>query len=77
MTKKEQLEELKERLFLLEMKDRWDAEDRKYYDELIEKINKLKEVLNFDLDVKANIDARNIVAIDVNGNRWHIGGVRK
>ena len=45
MTKKEQLEELKERLFLLDMKDRWDEEDRKYYDELIEQINKLKEGL--------------------------------
>lgn len=48
MTKKEQLEELKERLFLLDMKDRWDAEDRKYYDELIEQINKLKEELEND-----------------------------
>lgn len=33
-------------------------------------------VFNFDLNVKANIDDKNIVAIDVNGNRWHIGGVR-
>ena len=36
--------------------------------------------LNSDLNVEANIeniDVKNIVAIDANGNRWHIGGVRK
>lgn len=48
MTKKEQLEELKERLFLLDMKDRWDEEDRKYYDELIEQISELEKVLEND-----------------------------
>ena len=32
--------------------------------------------LNSDLNVEANIDAKNIVAIDANGNRWHIGGVK-
>ena len=33
--------------------------------------------LNSDLNVEANIDVKNIVAIDANGNRWHIGGIRK
>ena len=83
MTKKEQLEELKERLFLLDMKDRWDEEDRKYYDEKSntyvckenEKFIDLTK-LNSDLNVEANIDVKNIVAIDANGNRWHIGGVK-
>ena len=33
--------------------------------------------LKLDLNAEANIDVKNIVAIDANGNRWHIGGVRK
>ena len=32
--------------------------------------------LKLDLNAEANIDAKNIVAIDANGNRWHIGGVK-
>ena len=43
------------------------TEDEEYLD-----LIKLKS----DLNVEANIDAKNIVAIDVNGNRWHIRGVR-
>ena len=41
------------------------AEDEEYID------------LKLDLNVETNIDVKNIVAIDANGNRWHIGGVRK
>ena len=32
--------------------------------------------LKLDLNAETNIDAKNIVAIDANGNRWHIGGVK-
>ena len=44
-------------------------ENNEYIEENNEYIDSV--VFNFDLNVEANI-----VAIDANGNRWHIGGVR-
>lgn len=38
----ETLEQLEQRYFLLEMKDKWDSEDYKYAEELRGKIKKLK-----------------------------------
>ena len=38
----EKLEELENKLFMLNMKDTWDSSDYKYEDELREKIKKLK-----------------------------------
>lgn len=52
----------------------------KYYDkDTVTYVSKEDEEyidLKLDLNAEANIDAKNIVAIDANGNRWHIGGVK-
>ena len=42
------IEELENRLFMLEMKDTWDSSDYRYADELKQKIKKLKEEQNND-----------------------------
>lgn len=45
-----EIEKLKEQLFLLDMKDRWTAEDFEYADELRKKIRELerKELLKYE-----------------------------
>lgn len=40
----ETLEELKNKLFMLQMQDTWTSEDYRFEDELLEKIKKLKGV---------------------------------
>lgn len=42
LTKEEQIEELENRMFYLDMKDRWDSEDHEYYKALNELLNELK-----------------------------------
>lgn len=69
----------------MEIKEFYSLEEiQKYYDEKTntyvfpedeEYIDLIK--LKSDLNIESNIDNKNIVAIDINGNRWHIGGVRK
>lgn len=44
----ETIEELENRLFMLEMKDVWDSSDYRYANELEQKIKKLKEEQNND-----------------------------
>ena len=61
---------------LKEIEKYYDEESNTYVFKENEKFIDLTE-LNSDLNVEANIDVKNIVAIDANGNRWHIGGVRK
>ena len=61
---------------LEEIQKYYDEESNTYVFKENEKFIDLTK-LNSDLNVEANIDVKNIVAIDANGNRWHIGGVRK
>lgn len=42
LTKEEQIEELENRKFYLDMKDRWDREDHEYFKALSELLNELK-----------------------------------
>lgn len=39
---KNRIEELEDRIFYLQMKDRWEKEDFELYDKLYEELNKLK-----------------------------------
>ena len=60
---------------LEEIQKYYDEESNTYVFKENEKFIDLTK-LNSDLNVEANIDVKNIVAIDANGNRWHIGGVK-